>query len=583
MQGTLTTICLPDLLRSIYMERRTGELVLKQGDVKKQIFFELGQIVFAASNRKEDRLGEALVRHGKLTREQLEQQLETLEGGKHLGKTLVERGVLNDRELITFVTFQLIDIIYSLFTWTLGDYEFAEGEHNRAPEELKLRLSTATIILEGVRRIEDFDVIRRGLGDLNRLIALTTSPLLRLQSITLKPLERQILDLVVPQPMDILRLLILAHEQPQRVLQALYGLLSVGLLQQAAAGELSYTTGKYTIPAEIQKQAETTALEEQAHLAVPQRPEEDPLQVEIAAIKARIAGQNQRAILGVGPKATADEIRNAYYRLATKFHPDKFIQSPRHIRADIDFIFARLTDTYNGIRSTLTAIPDSREVPEQRTAPQSTYTAYQSQNYQSQPGRSGYIQPDPRASIAPQSPPQGYKTNPGYQSRPLDNDLTTSSSSNPSINQASSRSSEELEYPRYQLHKLPQRSGTTKRENLDVETALNDLIDYLDDRKAPLFVADSLSMLLRTQAPFHIEKTRVVETVVIWARQKSSVTGRPLHETLIDVLSSIKHAEQARVIQDFDPNLFYSSFIRELASHCPPSETQYFLAKVGSI
>src|SRR5947208_2989538 len=109
MQGTLTTTCLPDLLRSIYTKRRTGELILSQGNVKKQIFFELGQIVFAASNRREDRIGEALVRHGKLTREQLEPFLGTLGRGKHLGKALVERGVLTDRELISYVTFQLMD------------------------------------------------------------------------------------------------------------------------------------------------------------------------------------------------------------------------------------------------------------------------------------------------------------------------------------------------------------------------------------------------------------------------------------------------------------------------------------------
>ena len=78
-------------------------------------------------------------------------------------------------------------------------------------------------------------------------------------------------------------------------------------------------------------------------------------------------------------------------------------------------------------------------------------------------------------------------------------------------------------------------------------------------------------------------QTRLVETVLMWARQKASLTGRPIHEVLIDVLSSIKHAEQARVLQDFDPNIFYGTFIRELASYCPPNEAQDFLTKVGSI
>jgi curved DNA-binding protein CbpA len=582
MRGTLTTICLPDLLRTIYMERRSGELALRQGEVKKQIYFELGQIVFAASNRREDRLGEALVRHGKLTREELEKHLETLGQGRHLGKTLVERSIISDRELISYVTFQLVDIIYSLFTWTIGAYDFSEGEQNRAPEELKLRFSTATIILEGVRRIEDFDVIRRGLGDLNRLIALTTSPLLRLQSITLKPLERQILDLVVAQPMDILRLLIASHEQPQRVFQALFGLLSVGLLQQVAAGELSSATGKFTIPVEVQNQAEASAIEERANSAALPRSEVDTLQSEIAILKARIANQDAFAVLEVKAEATAEEVRNAYYKMATKFHPDRFIQAPRHIRADIDYIFARITDSYNALRNNAGSVSQRPATTSDKSAAQpqpSAYTAYQSQNYQTQRNQ---IPTNLRTSSS-QIQAQEYRQMPNYESQQSARGFA-SSSTNPSLSQTDSNpNSIDVEYPRFQMHRLPQRSGPPKKEGLDVETALNDLLEYLDDRKAPLFVADSLSMLLRTKAPFHIEQARIVETVVVWSRQKASVTGRPIHEVLVDVLSSIKHAEQARVIQDFDPNLFYASFIRELAIHCPPSENQLFLSKVGSI
>ncbi len=597
MQGMLTTTCLPDLLRRIYTERRGGELILTQGTVKKQIYFELGQIVFAASNRKEDRIGEALVRHGKLTREQLDQFLGTLGRGRHLGKALVERGVISDRELITYVTFQLIDIIYSLFTWTIGSYELAEGEQNRAPEELKLKFSTATIILEGVRRIEDFDIIRRGLGDLNRLITPSASPLLRLQSIALKPIERQVLDLVT-QPMDILRVLINNHEAPQKTLQALYGLLSVGLLQQVASAELSATTGKFVIPEAVQKQAETAPpVEYAARATAPLRLEDAALINELTTMKERIASKDPRAILGLSAQANGGDIRDAYYRLATKFHPDKFIQSNRQVREDVDFIFNSITDSYNRLRSGITAANLRPAIPPVNITNAPTTTgAMPSVNSAPAiepniPASTPRLAPPPPGYTAPQNPPLSRSQMPTKPLTPppaMPAASTSLSSSSPgisldNINRGVNRAvSDGSSYSGFEMHKRPAR-GNPASNKVDIEAALNDLIDYLDDRKAPLFVADSLSSLLRTKAPIHVEQTRVVEAVVSWARQKASWSGKPIHEMFISVLSSIKHAEQARVIQDFDPNVFYASFIRELVSYCPPGEADDFLAKVGSI
>src|SRR5262249_17010180 len=143
-------------------------------------------------------------------------------------------------------------------------------------------------------------------------------------------------------------------------------------------------------------------------------------------------------------------------------------------------------------------------------------------------------------------PPASYNTqaSPRYEGQSMNN-----SAASRGITRAVS---DEVDYPGYSMHKMPQRGPTTQRGSVNIEGALNDLIDYLDDRKAPLFVADSLSTLFRTKGTIHVEQSRVVETVVTWSRQKASITGRPIHEIFINVLSSIKHAEQARVLKDFD-------------------------------
>ncbi|MCS6883951.1 MAG: DUF4388 domain-containing protein [Acidobacteriota bacterium] len=557
LKGSLTVATLPELMRQIYVERRTGELILRQERIRKQIYFELGQVVFAASNQREDKLGETLVRHGRLARQQLEELLPTLGSTRRLGRTLVEKGILTERELVTYVTFQIIDIIYSLFSWTVGEYEFAEGDYNRAPEELKLKFSTATIILEGVRKIEDLDLIRRGLGDLNRLIAPTQSPLLRMQSLVLKPVERQVLDLVT-EPMDILRLLILAApEPPKRIIQSLYGLICVGLLQQTAAPELSSETGKFVIPQEIRQQVEMVPpLDYRApqSRSVQNWPGSEALLAEISEMKRRLSTNDPYIILGVHLQSTALEIRDAYYALAARFHPDKFIQMPKAVRADVDMIFSKLTESYNRLRTQLA-------LSQSTGAELSAAGAFSIQQ-----SKQGLYRADsasiPKDPLLVQEP---------YMELPKKQVASQQS--------AAQSAKEEIIYPGYEMHKLPPRSAATP----SLETAFTDLIDYLEDRRAPLFVTDSLTMLFRTRPPIYVDRRKVVETIVTWARQKASWTGKPVHELLISALSSIKHAEQARVIRDFDAQSFYPSFIQEMAAYCPPGETQEFLLKARSI
>ena len=67
---------LPHLLAAFYNAKETGELGLMKGQVKKIIFFEGGFPVFALSNLVADRLGQFLVRAGKIDEETLEQAAE---------------------------------------------------------------------------------------------------------------------------------------------------------------------------------------------------------------------------------------------------------------------------------------------------------------------------------------------------------------------------------------------------------------------------------------------------------------------------------------------------------------------------
>lgn len=362
MRGELSQECLPDVLRQLYLERRSGCLRLTQEHTRKEVFFELGAMIFASSNRREDRIGESMLRHGTITQEQFDQAQSQMGRGKRFGKILVDLKIISERDLVANVTFQVLDIIYSIFNWTTGHYEFYEVEKTIS-EDLKLELSTASIILEGVRRISDMDVIERGLGDLNRLIGPCTNPLLRLQTLSLRPLERQIIEFI-KEPMSLIKLLVKIKSPAETVLRSLYGLLSSGVLERFAPAELSQESGKMEVPEKVVRQ--TLGLGESVPVVLARQTgahkiDEMALRRRIDLVKEGMRNKNVYELFAISPNSQLEELQNSYYKLAREFHPDRHLTSSKEIRAEIDEIFTQLTGLYDHARNML--VPETMAMP----------------------------------------------------------------------------------------------------------------------------------------------------------------------------------------------------------------------------
>lgn len=62
-----------DLLHALNLNHATGLLVCVEGDVRKEIFLRGGEIIFAQSNLSNDRLGESMVRAGRITQAQFDE------------------------------------------------------------------------------------------------------------------------------------------------------------------------------------------------------------------------------------------------------------------------------------------------------------------------------------------------------------------------------------------------------------------------------------------------------------------------------------------------------------------------------
>jgi len=223
-----------ETLRKLSAERRSGDLQVQSGRIVKTVFFDNGRIVFAASNLKKDRLGEALVALGRITDEQFNRVSALLkeEGRKRrFGDALVQAGVLDKNEVGRSVARQVDRIVLSLFEFVDGVAAFEERE-SAIPLEYMVSLSIHRLLYDGIRLMTSPSAILAGLGELDRKVHLAATTPFAFDLDETPPAERDILE----QARRTVTMRRLAWE-PGGVtftrLRACYALLAAGVLEDA--------------------------------------------------------------------------------------------------------------------------------------------------------------------------------------------------------------------------------------------------------------------------------------------------------------------------------------------------------------
>jgi len=161
-EGSLVESDFPELVHVLYERSFTGSLILSHAGIGKSVTLEQGRLVFASSSDPDERLGELLLRRGRISLRDYFEAGRAIGPGKRLGAVLVERGVLGPKDLVKAVVDHTQEIIYSAFQWTEGRYRLQEGQ--RSAEAITLNISTPDLIVEGIRRIDSWSRISRAVG-----------------------------------------------------------------------------------------------------------------------------------------------------------------------------------------------------------------------------------------------------------------------------------------------------------------------------------------------------------------------------------------------------------------------------------
>lgn len=171
LQGDLSRIQLPDVLSFLAMIRGSGKLVLGHDELERTIHWKEGEIVFATSNSPEHSLGHFLLRNGKITQEQYEESKRRVTAQMRHGKILVQMGAISPKDLWWGVKHQVLDILYSLFSWKDGSFTFLDSADELANERIMLAINTSSVIMEGVRRLDESARIREKITSADMIFA----------------------------------------------------------------------------------------------------------------------------------------------------------------------------------------------------------------------------------------------------------------------------------------------------------------------------------------------------------------------------------------------------------------------------
>ncbi|MBN2573929.1 MAG: response regulator [Deltaproteobacteria bacterium] len=171
LAGDLAVVSIADVLLLLQDRGYTGTVNLTHARAQMDIYLGQGRVDFAGAHgvAEEFLLGGFLVRGGHITQEALTQALEERRsggGGELLGAYLCGRGLLPPASLRKAMAKQTAALVYESLRW--GNGRFAFRRLNELPEmarEASLGLAVDGLILEGLRRVEEWRLIEQEIGD----------------------------------------------------------------------------------------------------------------------------------------------------------------------------------------------------------------------------------------------------------------------------------------------------------------------------------------------------------------------------------------------------------------------------------
>jgi DNA-binding MarR family transcriptional regulator len=196
LKGNIETFYLSSILQLLAGDKKTGILTIGDKGRIVRVYIKTGNIVYAVGTQKEVRLGYLLRTKGIISADELQKALALAkQRTERLGKILVEKGYISLETLKKFIHQQVRHILYDLFLWERGDFEYVDQEID-LDEEFLTELNHMEVILEGTRRVDEWEILRKNIPNPQMVFKINKNVEKKRDSVDLTANEWRIISLV---------------------------------------------------------------------------------------------------------------------------------------------------------------------------------------------------------------------------------------------------------------------------------------------------------------------------------------------------------------------------------------------------
>ena len=231
LAGNLKDFGVPDILQLIMSQEKTGVLTMKSEANVANLGFEKGQLVEAIyGGATRDRvLRDYFVKPGRISREELQEILKhQAETGSSFEEILLKFGFVSEEELKEIVVFRIQEVLDILLTWKEGEYRFETDATIYPKGVVQVSVNPQAVMMEGMRRVDEWPRIRRVLSDPKIILARKAKPIL---SMEFGANEKKLLEFV-DGTRSLAQLQEVSGLGKFRTYQACFNLLEVGVVEK---------------------------------------------------------------------------------------------------------------------------------------------------------------------------------------------------------------------------------------------------------------------------------------------------------------------------------------------------------------